>query len=63
LTIGDFIVSRPEVLEEDGTAREGGTRCSAGLEIGAVLLLLEVAVVTVDDVDCFRALVETSDPF
>lgn len=49
--------------EEDGTVRDDGVLCSAGPEIGAVLPLLEVAVVIVDEVDCFRALVGPTDPF
>jgi hypothetical protein len=53
------------VLEEEGTVTEG-VLCAVGPEVGTallLLLLLEVAVVTVDDVDRFRALDGTSDSF
>ena len=50
------------MLEEDATARED-LPCEVGPEIGTVLplLLLEVAVVIVDDVDRFRVLGGMSD--
>jgi hypothetical protein len=64
LTAGGFLAAGPEVLEEEeGTAMEGAL-CELEPEMGTELLpplLFEVDMVTIDDVDRFRALGGMSD--